>query len=84
MVMIMLTVWIILHEKAHGGLGKKGETEAKYHGYSESGVFHFSTSVPKEAHDHLYRSACRSTMANKNIWVAAGDGELGRVQVFVG
>lgn len=42
------------------------------------------TSVPKEAHDHLYRSAYRSTMANKNIWVAAGDGELGRVQVFAG
>jgi len=42
LVVVVVSVWIVVHEKAHGGLGRGETTTEKYHADSESGGLHFS------------------------------------------
>jgi len=81
---VLLGVWIVTHEIAHGGLEKKGETDAKNTTLTLNQGFPF---LLQDSHngridrpiDPLQDPS--ATMTTKNIWVAAGDGDLDRVKV---
>lgn len=83
--MVLLCVWIVAHEIAHGGLKKKGETDAKNTTLTLNQGFPF---LLQDSHngrridppiDPVQDPS--STMTTKNIWVAAGDGDLDSIKV---